>query len=88
MTIHIYFTCQQFPALKALCAAFVNAMAMEQSNCLLLECTVQLLERLNHARGGKFYYNSDHGYTMDKYKEIRIVPKNCSDGCVWILVVH
>jgi len=43
---------------------------------------------LNHARGGKFYYNSyDHGYTMDKYKEIRIVPKNCSDGCVWIFYV-
>jgi len=24
---------------------------------------------------------------MDKYKEIRIVPKSCSDGCVWIFHV-
>ena len=61
---------------------------MHQSNCLVLECTMQLPERLEHIRGGRFTYNNwDCGYTSDQYTMIRIVPKTGSDCFIWVLTI-
>ena len=61
---------------------------VQPATYLQLHCDVVLPERLELVRRGRFVYNdADYTYTSTVYQQVRLHPKQCADGCIWLLYV-